>query len=286
MKKCSKCGNEYPVTSEFFYKDKSRNNGYSHYCKKCDAKKRQNNRIKNNYETKTVCVCKECNKSFFKRSTGSKTKGLFCSRECAFKYRYDKNSIIKKCKYCNNTFKGVTRDVFCSNDCKLKHFEDKKKRKLNKSLISLLKKRITKLKSEEKERQRIQIKTKVCKYCGSNFISVKGRLFCSETCSKKFGNKQKEIRRYKRLHENGCVDNSITLIKLYYKFDGVCQLCGEIVDYNDYLIDEKGSFIAGENYPSVDHIYPVSCGGTHTWDNVQLAHRRCNTLKSNKFKED
>ena len=41
------------------------------------------------------------------------------------------------------------------------------------------------------------------------------------------------------------------------------------------------TFISGNNYPSIDHVIPVSKGGTHTWDNVKLAHRHCNTMKSN-----
>jgi 5-methylcytosine-specific restriction endonuclease McrA len=28
--------------------------------------------------------------------------------------------------------------------------------------------------------------------------------------------------------------------------------------------------------PEIDHLVPVSAGGSHTWDNVALAHRRCN----------
>lgn len=31
--------------------------------------------------------------------------------------------------------------------------------------------------------------------------------------------------------------------------------------------------------PSLDHILPIARGGSHTWDNVQLAHYRCNLSK-------
>jgi 5-methylcytosine-specific restriction endonuclease McrA len=31
--------------------------------------------------------------------------------------------------------------------------------------------------------------------------------------------------------------------------------------------------------PTVDHIIPLAKGGTHTWDNVQLAHWSCNSDK-------
>ena len=31
--------------------------------------------------------------------------------------------------------------------------------------------------------------------------------------------------------------------------------------------------------PSIDHLIPVSDGGAHTWDNVALAHRTCNSTR-------
>ena len=42
----------------------------------------------------------------------------------------------------------------------------------------------------------------------------------------------------------------------------------------------RGHFIAGGRYPSIDHASPVAKGGAHTWDNVRLAHRDCNSVKS------
>jgi 5-methylcytosine-specific restriction endonuclease McrA len=41
-------------------------------------------------------------------------------------------------------------------------------------------------------------------------------------------------------------------------------------------------FIAYGLYPSIDHIVPLAKGGNHTWNNVQLAHHYCNTLKRDK----
>jgi 5-methylcytosine-specific restriction endonuclease McrA len=31
--------------------------------------------------------------------------------------------------------------------------------------------------------------------------------------------------------------------------------------------------------PTVDHVIPLACGGTDTWDNIQLAHFICNSYK-------
>lgn len=76
-------------------------------------------------------------------------------------------------------------------------------------------------------------------------------------------------------------DKDITLEKLYNRDRGICALCGEHCNYDDYILKDK-TFIAGNDYPSIDHIKPLSKGGSHTWDNVQLAHKRCNSIKSNK----
>ena len=76
-------------------------------------------------------------------------------------------------------------------------------------------------------------------------------------------------------------DDDITLDKLFNRDGGVCALCGRRCDYGDYIF-QGDTFIAGNDYPSIDHITPLSKGGSHTWNNVQLAHKRCNSIKSNR----
>lgn len=76
-------------------------------------------------------------------------------------------------------------------------------------------------------------------------------------------------------------DRDITLEALYNRDGGVCALCGKPCDYENYIFDGN-IFIAGNAYPSIDHIKPLSKGGSHTWNNVQLAHKQCNSIKSNK----
>ncbi|MBQ1352344.1 MAG: HNH endonuclease [Firmicutes bacterium] len=87
-----------------------------------------------------------------------------------------------------------------------------------------------------------------------------------------------EHRRRARLKAQ-MVDKDITIEGLFRRDKGVCSLCGGRCDLEDYTVRE-GVFIAGDWYPSVDHIKPISKGGLHSWGNVQLAHKRCNTLKS------
>ncbi len=73
-------------------------------------------------------------------------------------------------------------------------------------------------------------------------------------------------RRRARLASVEC-DPTVLLHTVYQKSDGVCGICAKYVD---------------RDKASVDHIVPISKGGTHTWDNVQLAHLVCNSLKGTK----
>ena len=76
-------------------------------------------------------------------------------------------------------------------------------------------------------------------------------------------------------------DKDITLEKLYTRDRGICAICGKTCDYSDYVLKDN-IFIAGNRYPSIDHIKPLSKSGSHTWDNIQLVHKQCNSKKSNK----
>jgi 5-methylcytosine-specific restriction endonuclease McrA len=53
-----------------------------------------------------------------------------------------------------------------------------------------------------------------------------------------------------------------------------CGICGRPVD-GTRKFPHPGS-------PTIDHIEPLSLGGTHTRGNVQLAHFRCNVKKGNR----
>lgn len=72
-------------------------------------------------------------------------------------------------------------------------------------------------------------------------------------------------------------DDTVTLKRVREKFSDICQICGQPVDDTDI---ENGHI--KRMYPTVDHIIPLSQGGTHTWDNVQLAHMSCNAGKCDK----
>ena len=131
-------------------------------------------------------------------------------------------------------------------------------------------------KRQEAEQRRIDnTVTKVCRMCGNEFETVKQRqVFCSSECSHLWNNR----RSYNRIPKDNRVDKGINAHSLFKRDNGVCWICGGKCDLNDYTT-RNGVFIAGDWYPSVDHIIPICDGGKDAWENVKLAHRICNSRR-------
>src|SRR5699024_12249311 len=74
----------------------------------------------------------------------------------------------------------------------------------------------------------------------------------------------------------------IDLDGLIQRDGGVCYVCGKEGD-------ERRKFRRGHprgdmrNYPTIDHVVPLSRGGEHVWENVKLAHHSCNTKKGGRI---
>ena len=121
----------------------------------------------------------------------------------------------------------------------------------------------------------------VCKNCGIEFSQMvtgyNSKTYCSEKCQNRYFNRRRCEKRYKTLMAREH-NSDISLEKLFKRDRGICYLCGKPCDWTDGE-ERDGTFIAGSHYPSIDHIVPVSKGGTHTWDNIKLACRQCNWEK-------
>lgn len=66
--------------------------------------------------------------------------------------------------------------------------------------------------------------------------------------------------------------------KIILATQSVCGICGQPVDKSLKYPDPMS--------PTVDHIIPCSRGGSDDLDNLQLAHRKCNRLKSDKMPDN
>lgn len=201
----------------------------------------------------TTHICKVCGKEFVLNRTG--LKGYYCSRECSY---LDKE----------NPMYDHSLQTAKANERKNYKQELKEAKAECKQLIKEIDKRLNELS-----------RVRECRVCGRLFKSYKGAVFCSDDCRRKYCN---NIRPTKRIKKNGKPDYSITLEKLYKRDKGICSICGGICDWSDYTM-QGNSFIAGNYYPSIDHIKPIAKGGLHEWNNVKLAHRICNTLKRDKY---
>lgn len=117
-----------------------------------------------------------------------------------------------------------------------------------------------------------------CACCGA--ITTRPK-YCSKRCSNKAQWQTKDVRRRTQIRANGPADTDISVMGLFRRDGGRCWICGMPCNPDDFTYKDS-IFVAGGWYPSVDHVVPLSKGGVHKWDNVRLAHIRCNTAKSDK----
>ena len=166
--------------------------------------------------------------------------------------------------------------------CEICRKEYDKERQKAKAVYGSWEEYLSELARQKEERERAKRESRkrivVCDVCGKQFITYNPQQKrCSTECAKahKRGkqpskNHRKRIRMY-----GGEYDRSVTLKRLIER-DGLrCKICGEMCDPNDH----RWSKWFGPLYPTLDHVIPLSKGGGHTWDNVQVAHAICNSAK-------
>lgn len=207
----------------------------------------------------------------------------------------------RACGFCGAMFRCSTmaRRKFCSDDCRTQATRER-------------------IKAENKQRR--EFTTLICPYCGSSFhvSSNFNQKYCSKSCSRKatrdnysqqcsadgcarpvrargmcsmhyhrwrratvgepnpvWDERRRanyELRRARK-KTNGPVEKFLN-VEVFERDDWLCGLCGEPVDKDLAWPDPMSA--------SLDHITPLSRGGAHTLDNVQLAHLACNIRKNNK----
>ena len=194
----------------------------------------------------------------------------------------------RKSKYCSMACRDKDWHNAHANDCRLsderkqRTQESNERKRLERRVIALLKQSIKQRTPKPEKPQRLPV-IRMCNECGCEFVASSSRnIYCSHVCYKRANNRISTARKDRRLHQNGKPDLSITLAKLYERDGGRCRVCGIVCDWHDINVKEDGVMIAGETYPSVDHVLPVAKGGKHEWSNVQLLCRHCNSIKGDR----
>lgn len=109
-----------------------------------------------------------------------------------------------------------------------------------------------------------------CAHCGEQIVTTDSRKkYCDRKCSNgAWGFRKRAVRA-------GATFTADERRLVFSRDNGVCQLCLKPVDTE--------AVWPMPLFPVVDHIIPLSKGGTHELKNWQLAHNRCNGSKSNKL---
>lgn len=236
--------------------------------------------------------CEYCGKEL-----DSPRKKKFCSKTCCtisahIRYgtnrNFDPNPTKKICVVCGKEFETRRKaTVTCSHECSIKR-EKSRPRKAPRykhtweewSELRRKQKEVTEAQKKEEKRayKEQHIVTRECVICGSAFscMDYEQNKTCSPICSKKY--KNSKHCKDKRIPKDRIYDNDINNHLLFKRDKGKCWICGGMCEWED-IENYNGKIRYGKKYPSVDHVIPVSLNGTHSWDNVRLAHLGCNIEK-------
>ena len=280
--KCICCGKDIELTN------KTRPHKYcSDYCRNRARGIRTGKYGKNGTMTKICVVCGEV----FETTISHK---ITCSDECSRdrKKGVSPEQKAKRKEYDRQKYLQKHPDALTQAERNEVRRKQKEERLLAEAPERERRKQEQKRREEERARLRAEKEKKkqeniahwleyeaehTCDICGKKYIAHHPfSKYCSKTCARRNTRTRDSRNRYKNI----IVDKGITLPKLAKRDHNQCQICGLFVDWNDYIKTDK-TIICGDMYPSIDHILPISLGGKHSWNNVQLAHRGCNTRKSN-----
>lgn len=168
----------------------------------------------------------------------------------------------------------------------LKRAEIEKRKAQRRAELERQKQQTVLRREDKKKQERLDhISVFSCEVCGAMFLADDRRRnrFCSDACNRRAENKRRDVNRRIKISAQ-MVDHDISLERLYQRDGGICYLCGRVCDWNDREVVD-GTVICGNTYPSIDHFIPLSKNGKHSWANVKLACRKCNTNKGDKLVE-
>lgn len=120
-----------------------------------------------------------------------------------------------------------------------------------------------------------------CRYCGKHFRPrhPSYRTYCSRDCyydelAVKRGEKPPAVDRPRDVFGSGRHTSKAVRLSVFERDGGICKLCGRKVDLTLRAPHPESM--------TLDHILPLSKGGSNDLANVQLAHYRCNSLRQDR----
>jgi hypothetical protein len=213
------------------------------------------------------------------------TTARYCSDRCQRKghnatYRFSKTEVAT-CKNCGQAFEYhpyIRKKVNCSPECDA---EDKRWRALKNRSTPLpwadcaCGQRYLARRGRTRCIDCVAPKPRRwymgwCRQCGEPFVDNQpARNYCSRLCCGRAHRHHADARRRAWIKGDGTP--KVYRLRIAERDNWRCQLCHR-------KINRKLKWPHPMS-PSLDHILPLSLGGKHEPENVQLAHIRCNSLK-------
>lgn len=212
---------------------------------------------------KKYYTCQYCGDLFWRPNV---YRMKYCSKECQSAARRDEalerhknephsptqTNYQRKCLWCDEPFEtNYSNKLYCTPQCGYAG--------------SLRLKR-------EQWIAEYQPRTITCKECGRTLeieCGYKNSEFCSTECSDKHHARAYKKRRNELMKV--AYRTPVSFKEIYRRDQGVCQICGLPVPC-DKSPEKLWS-------ATIDHVVPLTKGGTHEPQNCQLAHRLCNSIK-------
>jgi len=121
-------------------------------------------------------------------------------------------------------------------------------------------------------RQRQLLVSVECPWCLTSFTRRHlGQRYCCTDCQRTANHRTKKARR------RGAPGRLPSVWEIHRRDNGICQLCHQKVDRRFTVPDRRAA--------TIDHIVPVSKGGTNADGNLQLAHHGCNSRKRDRIEQ-
>lgn len=216
-------------------------------------------------------ICQGCGELFKAKKLD---RNRFCSRECHWEYRRanpanpPKSPSLICCRACGREFEQKYDSLLCSEECR---------------------KADARTKERERKASQIIFKPRLCKECKQEFTpeyGTKRRVFCSALCARRAkqklkndGNHNGRARKVLQANFGHSWRNyyePIDALKIFNRDGWRCHLCKR-------KTPKKLRGTIEDRAPELDHIVPLSRGGSHMVDNVACACRKCNIAKSDRI---
>jgi 5-methylcytosine-specific restriction endonuclease McrA len=113
-----------------------------------------------------------------------------------------------------------------------------------------------------------------CRYCGEHVVAEYGdkrRIHCSDDCSIRHARRTCGRTGVGRLRRRGAKRIRRLRPLLLDRYGGCCGICGRVIDTSLHWLHPLSL--------TIDHIHPLSAGGSNNESNLWPAHRRCNEDK-------